>query len=85
MIGLKFEAIESKFEEDMNLPIKPHRLACFLSLQKAKCIADNYIHAIIIAADTLVVLGNKLFGKPKDKKVDLPIFALVKELKKFKV
>lgn len=77
MISLKFEVAESKFEEDMNLPMKPHKLACFLSLQKAKHISNDYPKAIIIAADTFVVLGNTLFGKPRSyKEAKLMLHAL---------
>lgn len=68
MIGLKFKVAESKFEEDMSLSMNPHKLACFLSLQKAKYISGNYPKAIIIAADTFIVLGNRLFGKPQNYK-----------------
>ncbi|MHA1126240.1 MAG: Maf family protein [Candidatus Heimdallarchaeota archaeon] len=41
-----------------------------VAYQKAKCVADNlegekYTNALVIGADTIVVLGNEIIGKPK--------------------
>lgn len=63
-IGLKFEVASSDYEEDMSLPMKPNKLAKHLSSGKAEAVAKNYQEGIIIAADTFVVLGEKLLGKP---------------------
>ncbi len=38
-----------------------------LSLEKAKIIAKNHPNDIIIAADTIVIKDDVVFGKPKDK------------------
>jgi len=64
-IGLKFDIVWSDYEEDMSLDLEPMELARYLSEGKAKSVAKNYDNGIIIAADTFVVLGNKLLGKPK--------------------
>lgn len=63
-IGLKFTVDASKYKEDSILNMPPKKLANFLSLQKAKDVAKRYKNAIVIAADTLVVLGNEILGKP---------------------
>ena len=61
---LKFRVDASNYEENLNLKLKPHKLARFLSKQKAKTIAGKYKNAVIIAADTFIVLKNRLLGKP---------------------
>jgi len=64
LTGLKFEVDPADYAEDMNLELSPHELARFLSLEKAKSVAGKYGDAIIIAADTFVVMGGKILGKP---------------------
>lgn len=61
---LKFKVDASNHEENLNLKLKPHKLARFLSKQKANTIAGKHKNAIIIAADTFIVLKNRLLGKP---------------------
>jgi len=64
-IGLKFDVDPSSYEEDMSLDIEPRKLAEFLSLGKAKDVAQRHKNSIIISADTIVVIGGEVFGKPK--------------------
>ena len=66
-IGLKFTVDESGFEEDMNLKMRPHDLAKFLSLKKAQKVARKYKNSIIIGADTFVMFNGKLLGKAHSK------------------
>ena len=62
-IGLEFEVDPSNCEEEMLSDMQPHELARSLSLQKASQVAGNHPNAIIIAADTFIVFGDKLMGK----------------------
>lgn len=64
LTGLEFEVDPADHAEDINLKLSPHELARFLSLEKAKSVAGKYGDAIIIAADTFVVIGGKILGKP---------------------
>lgn len=48
-----------------------------LSLVKALEIAKDYPNDIIISADTIVILNNKVFGKPQSKE---EAFSMLKEL-----
>ncbi|MCK5393773.1 MAG: septum formation protein Maf, partial [Candidatus Omnitrophica bacterium] len=64
MIGLKFKAVDSGYKEDLNYGLKPLALARYLSKGKAKEAAKKYKNHIIIAADTFVVSGESLIGKP---------------------
>ncbi len=62
--GIKFDIDVSEYEEDMSLDLSPHELAKYLSLGKAETVAQRHKNAIIVAADTFVVLGNEVLGKP---------------------
>ena len=64
LTGLQFKIDPDEYKENMNLKLIPHELARFLSLEKAKSVAGKYRDAIIIAADTFVVIGGKILGKP---------------------
>ncbi len=68
MTGLKFSVDGVDYEERMDSGLQPHPLARFLSREKAKAAAKKYSNAIIIAADTFIVLKGRLLGKPKTKK-----------------
>jgi septum formation protein len=63
-IGLRFEVEPSDYEEDIAPGSEPREMARKLSLGKARAAAQKHRKALIIAADTLVVLGDRVFGKP---------------------
>jgi len=65
--GLKFKVDESDYEEKTDPGLKPHDLTRFLSREKASDVARRYGDAIVIAADTIVVLRGRLFGKPRNE------------------
>ena len=66
--GLVFDVVASNYEEDMSLPLPPGELAAFLSKGKALSVAEKYLDAIIIAADTFIAYQDKIFGKPHTEK-----------------
>jgi len=63
-IKLDFEVQESDFEEIMDPNTPPEELAVELALGKARNVAAKNKNAVIIAADSFVVLGNEYLGKP---------------------
>ena len=63
-IGLKFDVEAGNYEEEIIAGIEPHELVRQLSLKKAQAVAVGHKNVIIIAADTIGVLGNKILGKP---------------------
>lgn len=62
--GLPFTIVASNYEEDMTLALAPHDLAKHLSKGKADAVAPDHQDSIIIAADTFIVFGDKILGKP---------------------
>jgi len=65
--GLKFKVDKSGCEEKTDPGMRPHEIARFLSREKARHVAAKYRNALVIAADTLVVLRGRLFGKPRNE------------------
>ena len=62
--GVSFEVVVSEYEEDMTLPLSPDELVRYLSCGKAETVAKTHTDAIIISADTIVVYGDTVLGKP---------------------
>lgn len=67
-MGLDFEVIPSKYEEDMTLRLNPRELVKTLSYGKAKEVAERIKEGIVIGVDTIVVFKGKKLGKPKNEK-----------------
>lgn len=69
-IGLSFKIVPSEVEEEIPkhfstaLPKQIVRLA----IDKAKAVQQHYPHDIILGADTVVVLGKMVMGKPATAK-----------------
>lgn len=63
-IGLKFTVKPSNIPETKNPRLGPRAQAEYLSQQKAKAVAGRVNNAVIIAADTVVVLNKEIIGKP---------------------
>ncbi|MBI5100429.1 MAG: septum formation inhibitor Maf [Nitrospirae bacterium] len=64
LAGLKFRVVTSDYIEDMTLPMKPGKLAEFLSGQKADSVAAGHPDVIVIAADTFIEFEGTILGKP---------------------
>lgn len=75
--GLKFSIDAGDYEEDMNLKLKPHQLAKFLSSEKAGIIAVKHTNALVIAADTFIVFKDILLGKPNTREEALRMLTLL--------
>ena len=65
-IGLRFISAKSDVKEDMRLKSGCADLVMDNALKKAKDVAKRYRSGIVIAADTVVLSGKKIIGKPKD-------------------
>lgn len=64
IIGLKFKVEPSNYNEDIRSGVEPHEIARRISLEKARVIASKHKNSIIIAADTFIVFGGQILGKP---------------------
>ena len=58
-IGLNFEIEKSDYIEDMTEKLPAHKLAQKLALGKAQDVARKHKNAIIIGADTFIILGKE--------------------------
>ena len=67
MIGVNFKVVPSKIKEEINPKIGQNEIAINISKTKAETISYKYPKDIIIGADTIVVLNEEIFGKPKNK------------------
>jgi len=63
-IKLGFEIEKSDFEEIMDNSIPPEKLAQELALGKARTVAAKHQEAIVIGADSFVILNGEYLGKP---------------------
>ena len=63
-LGLRFEVEPSNYEEYTPSGLEPHELARRISREKAKAVASKHEDAIVIAADTFIVFGKRILGKP---------------------
>ena len=67
-LGLEFEVIPSNYEEKRETDIFSYEIIEDLATQKALDVVRRVGHdEIVLGADTVVVLDNKILGKPKDK------------------
>jgi septum formation protein len=66
-IGLKFEVVESSFDEESVELADPIELTKLLALKKAESVAKNFEDAIVIGADSVVIFKGRPLGKPKDE------------------
>lgn len=70
-LGIPFEVIKSECEE-VTTQSKPHKVVMELATQKAqdvfdKLTADQKKGKMVLGADTIVAIHNKILGKPKDE------------------
>jgi septum formation protein len=65
--GLKFEIIPANIKEYIHHEKSYQSLVKSLAFDKASAVAERE-NGLVISADTIVVLGNRILGKPKNKK-----------------
>ena len=61
-----FRVIPSKADEVCDINLSPEENAILLGRKKATWVAKEHPHNLVIGADTIVVLENKIIGKPAD-------------------
>lgn len=63
-LGLRFEAIPSGAKEISDPHLHPKDLVCWNAKIKASEVAQRFPDRWVLGADTVVALGNQIFGKP---------------------
>jgi septum formation protein len=66
LITPDFIAVDPAVEESLPADTSPRDAVRILALRKAAQVARAYPEDTVIGADTVVVLGDRLLGKPKD-------------------
>ena len=61
-----FRIVPSKIDEVCDIDLSPEENAVLLGREKATWVAKEHPHNLVIGADTMVVLENKIIGKPTD-------------------
>ncbi|MFA6142453.1 MAG: Maf family protein [Candidatus Omnitrophota bacterium] len=67
-IGLKFQVTGSLVKEDEHLKGQCSDFVIGNALRKAEDVAGRLRSGVVIAADTVVLVGNRIIGKPKSLK-----------------
>lgn len=65
-VGWEFEKRVADIDETELLNEKPADYVQRLAREKAETVAAHYENALILGADTIVVIDEKIIGKPKD-------------------
>ena len=61
-----FRIVPSKIDEVCDTALSPEKNAVLLGRKKATWVAKHHSNNLVIGADTMVVLENKIIGKPTD-------------------
>lgn len=68
LLGIPFEVVPSSYDEVMpERHPHPAELATHLASEKARDVARGRSDEWILGADTIVALGDRLYGKPRDQ------------------
>jgi septum formation protein len=67
LAGYTFEIHPADIDEDDHPPLTPSALAEFLAIRKAAVIAEHFPDDVILAADTVVAVGDLAIGKQPDE------------------
>ena len=70
--------VEAKIEEKKSYNESPEQVAMALAFEKALWVSNKFNNEeVVIGADTIVVLGNRILGKPKDEEDAFRILSLL--------
>lgn len=67
LLGLDFTVQTADIDERMDLTLPPEREVARVGAEKASAISRNNQDAVIVSADTIVVIDGQILGKPKDE------------------
>ncbi|MEL0239035.1 MAG: Maf family protein [Candidatus Neomarinimicrobiota bacterium] len=67
-VDLDFTIEPSKINEDFSIELLPKAFCEYWAREKANYVARSHLDKLIIGADTIVVIDDKILGKPKSYK-----------------
>ena len=76
-IGLKFQVVASNVKEARRPKMKCSDLVVTNALRKAKDVAKRLKSGVVIGADTVVLVGKSIIGKPKNTKTAIKTLKLL--------
>lgn len=76
-LGVPVEITAVDTAEDITVPVPPAELACSLAAEKAVAARTEGAEGVIIAFDTIVVVGHRVLGKPADRSEAREMLALL--------
>jgi septum formation protein len=80
-VGLHFKAKDSNVEEVNFKDFHPIKMVRINSQYKSRKVAENYKNEIVIGADTIVVLGKEILGKPGNEKEAIKFLTMLSNKK----
>lgn len=66
-VGVSFRVSPSSFDEQVDRPMAPAELVEHLAASKALEVAARFPEALVLGADTIVVVDGEVLGKPRDR------------------
>jgi len=69
VIGDIFQVFSSSYDEEDIEGLTPEELVTYHSVEKARDVSGNFREGIIISADTVIVCGDEVLGKPVNENV----------------
>ena len=66
-VVFRFEIMPSHAEECEHEHFTPREIALLNAYRKARVVAKRFPDRLVIGADTVVSIGNRVFGKPADR------------------
>ncbi|HHW02029.1 MAG TPA: septum formation inhibitor Maf [Thermoanaerobacterales bacterium] len=76
-LGICFTVDPSDSEENADINMPPDAVAVALAEKKAMKVALRYNEGIVIGADTIVVINDKILGKPQDAEQAMEMLSLL--------
>ncbi len=65
--GYEFEIIPSDADESLPEGLTPVEAVCLLAKRKALAVSEKNKDAVVLGCDTVVVLGDRILGKPENR------------------
>lgn len=66
-LGLRFDVRAPNVDETRKSGESARRYVARLAKEKHTAVAERYLKCVIVAADTIVVLGSRILGKPRNR------------------